>query len=77
RTHFHVPLFYEGDGTLGSTHADLTPGFFAHAAEQNYPLEIETYTFDVLPPALRPADVVDSIVAEHGWVSGRAAQQTE
>ncbi len=77
RTHFHVPLFYEGNGTLGSTHADLTPGFFAHAAEHNYPLEIETYTFDVLPPAIRPADVVDSIVAEHGWVSGRAAQQTE
>jgi len=74
RTHFHVPLFYEGDGTLGSTHADLTPGFFAHAAAQNYPLEIETYTFDVLPPAIRPADVVDSLVAEHGWASGRMAR---
>ena len=73
RTHFHVPLFYEGDGVLNSTHTDLTPEFFAHAATHNYPLEIETYTFNVLPPALRPASVVDSLVAEHDWVSSRAS----
>jgi hypothetical protein len=71
RTHFHVPLFYEGDAVLGSTNADLTPDFFAHAAAHAYPLETETYTFDVLPPALRAASVVDSLVAEHAWVSAR------
>lgn len=71
RTHFHVPLFYAGDGVLNSTHTDLTPEFFAHAAAQGYPLETETYTFDVLPPALRSASVVDSLVAEHEWVSAR------
>ncbi len=71
RTHFHVPLFYTGDEVLGSTHTDLTPGFFAHVQASGYPLEIETYTFNVLPPAIRPADVVDSLVAEHEWVMER------
>ena len=77
RTHFHVPLFYAGDEVIGSTHADLTAEFFAHAQAQNYPLEIETYTFDVLPPAIRPAHVVDSLVSEHEWVQQRLHQQAE
>ena len=71
RTHFHVPLFYAGDGLLGSTNTDLTADFFAHVRSKGYPLEIETYTFDVLPPALRAADVVDSLVKEHEWARGR------
>jgi hypothetical protein len=71
RTHFHVPLFYEGDGVLGSTHADLSPAFFAHVRKGGYPLEIETYTFNVLPPALRPGSVVDSLVRETEWVRAR------
>lgn len=71
RTHFHVPLFYAGDDVLGSTHTDLTPEFFKHVQAHGYPLEIETYTFNVLPAAIRPADVVDSLVAEHEWVMSR------
>ena len=71
RTHFHVPLFYDGDGVLNSTHDELSPDFFAHAAEHRYPLEIETYTFDVLPPALRATDVVESLVRETQWVRQR------
>ncbi len=68
RTHFHVPLFFGGDDTLGSTRVDLTPAFFAHADSRGYPLEIETYTFDVLPPELRPGSVVESLVKETRWV---------
>lgn len=68
RTHFHVPLFFAGDAALGSTHGDLSEAFFAHAFAGSYPLEIETYTFNVLPPALRPGSVVESLVAEHEWV---------
>lgn len=73
RTHFHVPLFYAGDGVLGSTHGDLSPEFFRHAAGQGYPLEIETYTFHVLPPELRAGDVVESLVRETGWAQERLA----
>ncbi|MEI7898817.1 MAG: metabolite traffic protein EboE [bacterium] len=71
RTHFHVPLFYTGDAVLGSTHIDLSPEFFAHVQAYGYPLEIETYTYNVLPTALRSADIVDSLVAEHEWVMSR------
>ena len=71
RTHFHVPLFYAGDEVLGSTNSELSPEFFAHVHAHGYPLEIETYTFNVLPPAIRPACVVDSLVAEHAWVLER------
>lgn len=73
RTHFHVPLFYAGDGVLGSTHGDLSPEFFGHAARHDYPLEIETYTFHVLPPELRTGDVVESLVRETVWAQDRLA----
>lgn len=74
RTHFHVPLFFDGDDTLASTNADLTPDFFAHVRRQGYPLETETYTFDVLPPAIRPPSVTDCLAREHDWVLKRLAQ---
>ena len=72
RTHFHVPLFFEGDGVLASTHTDLTPAFFGRARASRIPLEVETYTFDVLPPDLRAPTVIDSLVRELEWVGARA-----
>ena len=73
RTHFHVPLFWEGNEAIGTTHGDLSPEFFAHVKAQGYPLEIETYTFDVLPEALKAQDVVESLVKETEWVKERLA----
>ena len=67
RSHFHVPLF-----AGNSTAAELTPEFFAllkRGATEH--LEIETYTFDVLPRELREGGVVDSIVREYEWVMKR------
>ncbi len=71
RTHFHVPLYYDGDAVLGSTNAGLTEEFFANVVARDYPLEIETYTFGVLPAELRAGNVVDSIVREHRWARER------
>lgn len=71
RTHFHVPLFFEGTDQLQSTHSDLSPEFFAHVVQRAYPLEIETYTFDVLPPEIKSANIIDSLVMEHEWVMAR------
>lgn len=70
RCHFHVPLFWPGNpGGLGTTRDALTSAFLQRlrdgACEH---LEIETYTFDVLPPELQKDDVVDSIVEEYRWV---------
>jgi sugar phosphate isomerase/epimerase len=69
RVHFHVPLFFTGAGPLQSTVDALTPDFF-HELRGGIcsHLEIETYTFDVLPPELQPGDVVKSVAREYQWV---------
>ena len=70
RVHFHVPLFFTEAGPLASTSDLLGPAFWRSLADQpsGEHLEIETYTFDVLPRNLRPADVVESIRHEYAWV---------
>jgi hypothetical protein len=64
RVHFHVPIFVERYGALESTQDHLRRCIervdTAH-------LEIETYTWDVLPPQLK-ASSVDSIAREYEWV---------
>ncbi len=69
RVHFHVPLHWEGDATLGSTRCELLgdAAELLRAGECSH-LEIETYTFDVLPESMRPASVVESIAREYRWV---------
>jgi sugar phosphate isomerase/epimerase len=72
RVHFHVPLFWEGAGELRSTSKCLTPEFWKLVREGASPhLEIETYTFDVLPEPLRKMNVVDSIAREFNWVHSK------
>jgi sugar phosphate isomerase/epimerase len=72
RIHFHVPLYFEGDEALTTTSPDLTPHFFELAMQQGIEqFEIETYTFDVLPPELRARGVVASIIAEYDWLLPR------
>jgi hypothetical protein len=68
RVHFHVPLFFTGNGPLQSTADTLTPDFFQLLRGGICPhLEIETYTFDVLPPDVHPGDVVKSVSREFAW----------
>lgn len=75
RVHFHVPLFlreYEG---LGSTQDDVRRVIEAAMARPiTTHLEIETYTWDVLPPGLK-IDLLDSIGREYEWVLGIARSQ--
>jgi hypothetical protein len=68
RIHFHVPLFTDRYGDLGSTQ-DVVRQTLAEAARTRFTrhLEIETYTWDVLPPGLK-IDVSDSIAREYRWV---------
>jgi hypothetical protein len=37
-------------------------------------LEIETYTWEVLPPEVRTADVADMIAAEYRWTLAELAK---
>lgn len=67
RTHFHVPLFWAGDDLLQTTRTQLNAAFFRHIKQHAYPLEIETYTFSVLPTALRAEGVVPHLIKETQW----------
>ena len=62
--HFHVPIFVERYGEL---RVDAGPPRAVHPAVRTSHLEIETYTWDVLPAELK-ASSVDSIAREYEWV---------
>jgi hypothetical protein len=64
RVHFHVPIFVERYGALRSTQEHLERCIRRVRTSH---LEIETYTWDVLPADLK-ASSVDSIAREYEWV---------
>lgn len=69
RVHCHVPLYFTRDGPLASTSDQLTPAFFQTVRElQVAHIEIETYTFNVLPEPLRQLGIDRSIAEEYRWV---------
>jgi sugar phosphate isomerase/epimerase len=68
RIHFHTPLFVEQYGDFRSTQDWILRTFedLGHRRSCRI-LEIETYTWDVLPPDLK-CDLTDSIAREYAWV---------
>jgi sugar phosphate isomerase/epimerase len=64
RVHFHVPIFVERYGALRSSQEHLERCLRRVRTSH---LEIETYTWDVLPADLK-ASPVDSIAREYEWV---------
>jgi sugar phosphate isomerase/epimerase len=70
RIHFHVPVFAEAFGGLESTREDIVTSLAAIRAKGLRPqLEIETYTWDVLPEGLK-GNLLDSIEREYRWTLG-------
>lgn len=68
RIHFHVPLFANEYETFGSTQEDIRTVFkLLRKSRCTRYLEIETYTWDVLPPVLKQ-DLLESIYREYRWV---------
>lgn len=69
RVHFHVPLYFEESGALRSTSPMLDAAFWDRLVQLPIShLEIETYTFHVLPPAWQAGGVDRSICREFEWV---------
>jgi hypothetical protein len=68
RIHFHVPLFAKEYEAFGSTqdYVRKVLGLAMHEPFTRH-LEIETYTWDVLPPGLK-VDLLESIAREYEWV---------
>lgn len=72
RTHYHVPLTVRRWGPLHATSDDLGARFFAALRAGATPhVELETYTFSVLPAGLRARGVVENLAGEYGWFLAR------
>lgn len=67
RIHFHVPIFMEQYQVFQSTQKDLATLLTLLQSDVCQHLEIETYTWDVLPPAMK-LDLLTSIQREYEWV---------
>jgi len=69
RVHFHVPIFLDDLGEFATTQNFIREILAIHRKKpiSNH-LEVETYTWNVLPPEYRNVDVVDAIVRELNWV---------
>jgi len=66
RSHFHVPIYLEEACTMGTTRQFLIDLLLRLPGDVL--LEVETYTWDVLPPELRSGSVTDSIIREILWL---------
>lgn len=68
RVHFHVPIFLESLGTFATTQPQLRMTLDAViAANLCTQFEVETYTWDVLPPEYRTTGLVPAIARELSW----------
>lgn len=69
RCHFHVPIFFQQSEGLKTTQAFLID-VFPHLSCRTL-FEIETYTWEVLPPELRSSTVDEDIIRELLWLKER------
>ncbi len=69
RVHFHIPLYSEPLDPIGSTldHAEAALAYLKEHPHTCSHLEIETYTWSVLPKHLQKP-LTDQISAEYQWV---------
>jgi len=69
RIHFHIPLYSNPDAPLGSTrnHSSEALAYLKKHPECCSHLEIETYTWGVLPKDLQKP-ITNMIVDEYSWV---------
>lgn len=69
RVHFHIPLHARPAEPLGDTQDHIVGAldWLAKHPQACQHLEMETYTWEVLPEKLRAEDVVDQLCAEYDW----------
>jgi hypothetical protein len=73
RIHFHIPLHSQVTALFDNTSDHIlgllrvlknAPGLCSH-------LEMETYTWEVMPPEMKNRSVVDQMVSEYAWMLGK------
>lgn len=74
RIHFHVPLFRRELGLFANTQDYLAEILgLLRREEHSRHLEVETYTWDVLPEEYRREDIVTAVARELTWVMDQLA----
>jgi hypothetical protein len=69
RTHIHVPVFLDDLGQFRTTRFAIAEALAFHKKTPlSRQLEIETYTWDMLPDSLKTGDIVDYVSREIEWV---------
>ncbi|MGA2028974.1 MAG: metabolite traffic protein EboE [Verrucomicrobiota bacterium] len=77
RIHFHVPLHAPAAPPFENTNDHLLGvlDLLAENPKLCSHLEMETYTWEVLPPELKSRSVVDQLAAEYDWTLARLAER--
>lgn len=70
RVHCHVPLDWSG-GDCGTTRGNISDSLLRRALALGIALEIETYTYEVLPEMLRTGGIVSGIIEEEKWLASQ------
>jgi sugar phosphate isomerase/epimerase len=78
RVHFHVPLHWQTSGILENTSDHLIGILDILAANPSLcsHLEMETYTWEVMPPELKSRDVVDQLASEYDWTLAQLRERS-
>ena len=77
RIHFHIPLHSPDTPLFQNTTDHIATVFDMLGANPKMcsHLEMETYTWEVLPPEMRSGDVVDQLTAEYAWTLEQLAER--
>ena len=77
RIHFHVPLHAPAAPPFANTTDHLlgTLDYLAAYPGRCSHLEMETYTWEVLPPDLKSQSVVDQLAQEYAWTLARLGER--
>lgn len=74
RTHIHVPVFLDDLGQFRTTRFAIADALEFHKQKPlSRHLEVETYTWDMLPDSLKTGDIVEYVCRELEWVRGQLA----
>ena len=72
RVHYHIPLFLDDLGPFSSTQSFVREALALHRQDPiSQHLEVETYTWGVLPARYRTTSLAPAIARELQWVRQR------
>lgn len=77
RVHFHIPLHAQPTDGFESTrdHIEGAMDWLSQNPAKCQHIEMETYTWEVLPEEMRAGDVVDQLVKEYEWTLGEMKER--